>query len=394
VEVRFGITSALIMNAGTINLGDGPSVVGMGASSSITLAAGAVLTTGADGGIDTSGSTLISGKGTIVAGNGTFNIGPGVTIAGGASDDLHFQIKNNATLEIEDSILGGTFTFENAGGGSQLSLLGALPAGNFPGTIVGLIQNTTHNDLVLSTKVTTATLSNTSVTGADLVINNTTTFTLAGDYSTSTTTMIAGSVAAGFHIFVTCFGPGTEIETPDGGVAVETIRPGDAVMTIADGYRVPGTVKWTGYRHVDCRHHPEPRNVWPVRVRPGAFADGMPHHDLLLSPDHAVFLDDVLIPIKCLINGSTIEQAPVDELTYYHVELSHHGVLLAEGLPVESYLDTGDRSNFDNGGGVIAVHPDFSTRMWEAMGCAPLVVYGERLNAVRRQLEERRRVPV
>jgi len=52
----------------------------------------------------------------------------------------------------------------------------------------------------------------------------------------------------------------------------------------------------------------------------------------------------------------------MDEVTYYHVELDDHDLLLAEGLPVESYLDTGDRSNFENGGGPIALHPDFSTR--------------------------------
>ncbi len=29
--------------------------------------------------------------------------------------------------------------------------------------------------------------------------------------------------------------------------------------------------------------------------------------------------------------------------SYYHVELPHHDVLLAQGLPAESYLDTGNR---------------------------------------------------
>ncbi len=71
-------------------------------------------------------------------------------------------------------------------------------------------------------------------------------------------------------------------------------------------------------------------------------------------------------------------------MTYYHVELPAHGVLLAEGLPAESYLDTGDRTNFANGGGPIALHPDFASRVWEAEGCAPLVVTGPVLDATRR----------
>ena len=92
---------------------------------------------------------------------------------------------------------------------------------------------------------------------------------------------------------------------------------------------------------------------------------------------------DTLIPVKHLINGSSIVQVPLDAVSYYHVELSRHSVLLAEGLPVESYLDVGDRTSFENGGGPIALYPDFASRMWEAGGCAPLVVTGEALEAAR-----------
>ncbi len=81
-----------------------------------------------------------------------------------------------------------------------------------------------------------------------------------------------------------------------------------------------------------------------MRVKAGAFEDARPRRDLWLSPDHAVFVDDVLIPIKRLINGTSIAQVPVEEVTYYHVALGRHDVILAEGLPTESYLDRGDRS--------------------------------------------------
>ena len=70
-------------------------------------------------------------------------------------------------------------------------------------------------------------------------------------------------------------------------------------------------------------------------------------------------------------------------MTYHHVELPYHSVLLAEGLAAESYLDTGDRANFINSDGPIALHPDFSSRAWEAAGCAPLVVTGPELEAAR-----------
>jgi hypothetical protein len=145
-------------------------------------------------------------------------------------------------------------------------------------------------------------------------------------------------------------------------------------------------VVWLGRREVNCARHPEPRRVWPVRISADAFGPGRPHRDLLLSPDHAVYVEDVLIPVKHLVNGSTIAQVPVDSVTYYHVELPRHDVILAEGLPAESYLDIDDRSNFDNGGAVVRMHPDFATRAWEAEGCAEMVVTGAVFDGVRRRL--------
>jgi hypothetical protein len=70
-------------------------------------------------------------------------------------------------------------------------------------------------------------------------------------------------------------------------------------------------------------------------------------------------------------------------VVYYQVELENHSVLQAEGLSVESYLDTGDRSNFIGCKGPIAFYPDFTSLRWEAEGCAPLVVTGPKFEAVR-----------
>lgn len=109
----------------------------------------------------------------------------------------------------------------------------------------------------------------------------------------------------------------------------------------------------------------------------------MPSRELFLSPDHALLVDDVLIPVKYLINGTTIAQIEVDGVGYYHVELERHDVVFAEGLPAESYLDTGDRANFANGGVVVSAYPDF---VWEAEGCAPLAVTGAAVSAARRRV--------
>jgi hypothetical protein len=91
----------------------------------------------------------------------------------------------------------------------------------------------------------------------------------------------------------------------------------------------------------------------------------------------------VLIPIKHLINGSTIVQVPVERVTYYHIELPRHDVLLAEGLPAESFLDMRDGSNYANRPGPVRLYSDFSARIWEAFGCARLIVTGPELVAAR-----------
>ena len=141
---------------------------------------------------------------------------------------------------------------------------------------------------------------------------------------------------------------------------------------------------------MDCKRHPKPETVWPVRVAAGAFGPGRPVRDLFLSPDHAVFVNEVLVPVKLLVNGASIVQVRRPMVTYYHVELPEHAVILAEGLPVESYLDVGDRANFADQD-TVRLFPDFDARLapdaarvWETKGAVPLVVAGDALEAVRR----------
>ena len=129
--------------------------------------------------------------------------------------------------------------------------------------------------------------------------------------------------------------------------------------------------------------------MWPVRISADAFGPGQPHRELWLSPDHAVYVNEVLIPVKHLVNGTTIAQVAVDEITYYHIELAQHDVVLAEGLAAETYLDVKDgsnyaRGNYARGTGPAGLPPDFPARMWEAFGCARLVVTGKELEAARR----------
>jgi hypothetical protein len=178
---------------------------------------------------------------------------------------------------------------------------------------------------------------------------------------------------------VACSAAGTRIGTDGAEVAVEDLVVGDTVQTLLGG---SGRIVWAGSRATDCARHPNPGTVWPVRIARGAFADSVPARDLFVSPDHALYIDGVLIPAKHLLNGTTIAQVKRRRVVYHHIELARHDVVLAEGLPAESYLDTGDRVKF-SGGRVTLLHPDFAARTWEMAGCAPLLLTGARLDAVR-----------
>ena len=208
--------------------------------------------------------------------------------------------------------------------------------------------------------------------------------TLPGSF-TAASFQTAPDGGTGTNVFLACFAAGTHIATPHGGVAVETLRENDRVSVVLG--QPMARVIWIGHRHVDCAHHVSPMAVWPVRIRAGAFGQGRPHRDLWLSPDHAVFVDGVLIPVKYLINQTTIARVRVASIRYFHIELAHHNVLLAEGLPVESYLDIGDRANFATAEGATRLFPDFAARTWEAFGCAPLVASGARLASIRARLD-------
>lgn len=146
-----------------------------------------------------------------------------------------------------------------------------------------------------------------------------------------------------------CFVTGTAIATPDGPRPVEALRIGDLVTTAA-GTAAP--IRWIGRRHYDAATMAGNVQLRPVRILPGALADGVPARDLHLSPQHAVWLDDaeapLLIPAAALVNTRSITQPPCGATTYLHIELDRHALILAEGATVESFADTDSRALFDN----------------------------------------------
>ena len=330
----------------------------------------------------------ITAIGTAVAFYGTGSnllvLDPGFAFSGPVDGSAYA----NNTLELASAASAGTV----AGLGTQFLNFGPIAfdagaewfiGGNTTG-LAGTISGFAFGDTI---EVTGITATGSSYVGGVLTLNEASgsvELRLPGSFSTSD--FVVTNVAAGADVSLAapCFVAGTRIRTERGAITVETLKKGDQVPVVTGGK--PQPIVWLGHRRVDCKRHPNPKQVWPVCLTRNAFGHGRPFRDLWLSPDHALFIDGALIPIRYLANGRTIFQQARDEVTYWHVELAEHNVLYAEGVPVESYLDTGNRSAFANGGAAIDLHADFVCHIWETKSYAPLVLRGPKLATAKRRL--------
>ena len=307
------------------------------------------------GEVKTVGETIrISGKGT----GGLLELGS-LTVANPnvhlAFDDAGVFVHNTGVIEYQSGFTPGSTTNQYIGGwdwGDSVVIGGA----NFTGDTV------TYNKLTSTLTVKDA--------------SNTPVFTMTNVHEGRGA--VETFVVNGDTITAICYARGTMIRTPDGEMPVERLRAGRQVMTLVDGEPVARPVKWLGHRRIDLTNHKRPETVAPIRIQRGAFADNMPHRDLVVSPDHAIFVDGKLICARQLVNGTTIRQETGwTAVDYYHVELDRHAILLAEGLPAESYIDTGNSGFFANSEAPLVLHPDLTDKSGyptrEAGSCEPFV---------------------
>jgi hypothetical protein len=189
-----------------------------------------------------------------------------------------------------------------------------------------------------------------------------------------------------------CFVEGTMILTPAGEVPVERLRAGDRVVT-PRAASPAATLVWVGRIEVDLTRQRFREVAAPVVVKAGALAEGVPFRDLQVSPNHALFVDGHLVPARLLVNGLTvIHQRWRREVTYHHLELDRHDLLVSDGALTESYLDDGNRTVFE-APGAVPIDADFAARRaagQHAAACAPALAEGDALlHAIRMRLGTR-----
>ncbi len=148
---------------------------------------------------------------------------------------------------------------------------------------------------------------------------------------------------------IVCYLRGTRIRTPDGERRIEELNIGDHVVTLSGASK---PIKWIGRQRFKKSSERWPRDFEPIRINRFALDERTPHRDLYVSPNHAIYIDGVLIPAKYLVNGLNITQcAPkgAGVIDYLHIELFAHDVIYAEGATAETFGSLREaRDHFDN----------------------------------------------
>ena len=146
-----------------------------------------------------------------------------------------------------------------------------------------------------------------------------------------------------------CYLRGTHIRTPEGERRIEDLKIGDPVVTFSGESK---SIKWIGRQRFKKSSEHWPKDFEPIRIGRFALDDRTPHRDLYVSPNHAIYIDGVLIPAKYLVNGLNITQcAPegAEVIEYLHIELFDHDVIYAEGATAETFGSLREaRDHFDN----------------------------------------------
>jgi fibronectin-binding autotransporter adhesin len=380
LQVSDTVTDTTVDSGGTLDILAGgsadPTTVDAGGSE--TVSAGA-----SDTGANVYGTQYVYGS----ASDSTVFAGGRVVVENGGT--ISGAIISGGTVEVvSGGNAGSSITFATNSGTLQID------GPNTPGVLLAgtSISGFVPGDTIDLTGIDYSTPNSAFVNGSDQLQitegGNTYEIQLTGDFTGDTFNLAPDNGGAGSGTEITetpCYCPGTLIKTKRGQKKVEKLKIGDQVMT-ASGVTRP--IKWIGKRSYGGRFVMGRKDILPICIKAGALDDNVPHRDLWISPNHAMYLDGVLIEAKDLINGVSVVRAPsVESIEYFHVELETHDVIIAEGALAESFIDDDSRFLFHNAREYRALYPAAVTTI--AQYCAPRLQDGYEVEAVWRRLAAR-----
>lgn len=144
----------------------------------------------------------------------------------------------------------------------------------------------------------------------------------------------------------TCFLEDCDVLTPYGYKNITEIKSGSYI--IADGEAVKvleigvGTTKAINNVPLDL-------SGYPVCITKNAFGENKPNKDIHLTPEHSVYMNGFLIPIRLLVNDVSIYyDTEIEYFEYYHIICEKHTIVDVNGLDAETYYNTGNSFKFKN----------------------------------------------
>ncbi|WP_137702517.1 choice-of-anchor L domain-containing protein [Marimonas lutisalis] len=221
--------------------------------------------------------------------------------------------------------------------GNQTKVMNAL-ANDFDAS--GGTLTITHVNGIAVSAGDTVTLN----TGQTVTLNANGTFTVVGDGTDETFnftyTIESGSnTDTGFVLVdaIPYFVAGTMIDTVKGPRAVETLEPGDMVLTQDSG---PQPLRWRGMRRVRAEGR-----FAPIFVAPNTFGR---HSAIAVSPLHRILVHDgvsellfgereVLVAARDLVDDRRVRPVPGGLVDYVHLLCDEHQVIFSEELATESF---------------------------------------------------------
>ncbi|WP_084440578.1 Hint domain-containing protein [Acetobacter nitrogenifigens] len=395
------VSSGAVTISDTVNSGGVQNLLSGAITTSTTVGSGG--TTIASSGATVSATTVSGGSvlvlnGGKVIGGSVQNGGELVVSSGATASNVTVSSGGTEIVQSGGTVSGGTIL----GGGKEIVSSGAssvnvtIASG---GSLVVASGSVLTGTIVSSGAVIDVdTLTYTSG-GTVKLSGNTLTITeggsswstvLSGTYKTADYFIIGQDTDGSTTLTFVCFCAGTLIRTEDGDRLVEDLEIGDTVLTYVDGKEVSSQLTWVGRRTMSVRTDlPVDMAGYPVRILKNALGPNVPHQDLLITPEHCLYLDGVFVPARMLVNGRSIfYDVSMTHYDYYHVETERHSILWSNGALSESYLDTGNRKEFGQQGRVVRFvnRPGLE---WPSDAAAPLGVTRDVVEPIYRELEAR-----
>jgi len=158
-----------------------------------------------------------------------------------------------------------------------------------------------------------------------------------------------------------CVLHGTRISTADGEAPVQDLRPGMLIQTLDAGLQPILRVAHTKYTFGRASNRGK-----PIRFRAGALGGDAPRGELIVSPQHRIGMPQsepaILVPAAHLkaLSGASV-RVSCKSARYYHVILSSHQLIRANGAWAESLLLT------DHTARILNLPPDLRARRYAAV---------------------------